>query len=272
MASGADLVALAARACAHKPYVYAAHPAPSVDDPAAFDCSGLVGWVCGRVGISLGPWPPYTVTQWMACKAAGTAISIDHAIGLPGALLFNHRTPDGTPVDPTGVLPADYHAHVAFSRGDGFTVEAMNAALGCGVAHAQPALTRWTAAALVPGITYVGAAPAATHPAPAPSSSPGDASAPAPATPSAALVPAFPGEAFPGAAPAVVRAWQVALIACRVIADTDANRDGDFGPGMTAAVTRLQASFGWSPDGRGGRHTWAHLYTRPDPPCPRCGG
>jgi hypothetical protein len=212
-------------------------------------------WVCGRVGITLGSWP-YTVTQWNACKRAGTTMSIESAIATPGALLFNHRTPEGVPVDPPdGLLPANYHAHVAISRGNGSTIEAMSPAAGVGIGNAR-ALTRWTAAARIPGVSY------------------GNESTPAPPPSNVRLsaIPAFPGEAFPGADAGVVRTWQGGLITCNVISDTQANRDGVFGDGMAKAITGMQAGFGWhNPDGRGGPHTWTHMHARRSPPCPRCG-
>ena len=259
MTTGADLVATAVRITSsrRRVYVLGAHPATSDPDPPQFDCSSFVGWVCGQFGIAVGFFPPYTVTQWNACKQAGTTISVEAAVRTPGALLFNHRRPDGTPVDPPpGLVPADFHAHVAFSRGDGSTVEAMNPAAGCGIGNAQPAGVRWTAGALVPGVSY-GAATA---------SGPGTSSS----TPGP--VPTFPGDAFPGAGHDVVVGWQVGMIACDVLADTVQNHDGDFGDGMTTKINELQTSFGWSaPDGRAGAHTWSHMYTRRRLPCPRCG-
>jgi hypothetical protein len=82
----------------------------------------------------------------------------------------------------------------------------------------------------------------------------------------------FPGQADANAASSVVLAWQGALIAAGIISDGPANRDGVFGPGMAAAITRLQTSFGWTdPDGIGGAHTWSHMTSRAHPPCPRCG-
>ena len=266
MTTGADIVAIAhdVTTARRRTYVRGAHPASSDTDPPSFDCSGLVGWVCGRVNVTLGSWPPYTVTQWNACKQAGTTISIEAAIATAGALLFNHRMPDGTPIDPApGLVPANYHAHVAISRGDGSTIEAMNPLAGVGVGGAWP-LTRWTAGAHIPGVDYgsnATTAASSTHVTAA--GNPGVRTT---------VIPLFPGEAFPGADAGIVRAWQGGLVACDVINDTPQNHDGVFGEGMTAAITKLQASFaGWTPDGRAGAHTWAHMYTRSNPPCPRCG-
>lgn len=73
--------------------------------------------------------------------------------------------------------------------------------------------------------------------------------------------PPFPGEVRQGDAGAVVVAWQKALIDAGVIRDSDANRDGVYGPGMAGAVRRLQQSWGWSnADGVAGPHTWTMLH------------
>jgi hypothetical protein len=57
-----------------------------------------------------------------------------------------------------------------------------------------------------------------------------------------------------------VLAWQKALIARGVIADTPANHDAHFGSGMTKAVLRLRQSWGWTDaDGVAGEHTWRKL-------------
>ncbi len=266
MTTGADVVAVAyaVTSARKRTYVFGAHPASSENDPPSFDCSGLVGWVCGRVNITLGSWPPYTVTQWNACKQAGTTMSIETAIATAGALLFNHRTPDGVPVDPPpGLVPGNYHAHVAISRGDGSTIEAMNQISGVGVGNARP-LTRWTAGARIPGVDD------GWHTTTAPSSR--SATDIGNAGVRATTIPPFPGDAFPGADAGIVRAWQDGLVSCHVINDAPQNHDGVFGDGMTAAVTRLQGSFaGWTPDGHAGPHTWSHMHSRANPPCPRCG-
>ena len=248
-----------------KVYVFAAHPDPSVDDPTAFDCSGLVGWVCGRLHTSpaLGWWPPNSVSQWMACQQAGTVISIAEAIATPGALLFNHRDDNRNPVDPQGWMPP--HAHVAFSRGDGTTVEALGTAWGCGVFHANPAADRWTAGALIPGVVYSGA----VSPTAMPTTTTTTTTTTRPS--SGSPIPPFPGEASLGVAATIALAWQKAMIACEAVANTQANQDGVFGPGMVAAIDRLQTSFGWTPDHKGGAHTWTHMWSRQAPPCPRCG-
>jgi hypothetical protein len=86
---------------------------------------------------------------------------------------------------------------------------------------------------------------------PEPHSRPGDATG-------------FPGEAKRPDRGPVVLAWQEALIAKGVIADSDANRDSFYGDGMFRAVLELQRSWGWSDaDGVAGDHTWAKLHAGP---------
>lgn len=73
---------------------------------------------------------------------------------------------------------------------------------------------------------------------------------------------AFPGEAKRGMKGEVVVAWQEALIAHGVIADTKGNHDGDYGEGMEKAVLELQQSWDWSDaDGIAGRGTWKKLQS-----------
>ena len=229
MASGADLVNAAIRITSSRtiPYAHGNQPGPNDQSPAFFDCSGLVEWVIGQFGLSLGT-PPYTVSQWNVCKQRGTVISVAAAIATPGALLFSHKDAVGNPLDPpVNTFPEPAHAHVAISCGNGRTVEAMGkdartgVDYGVGLGTAGPP-TRWTHAALVPGLDG-GHAPANT-------SSIATSTPP----PARTAIRPFPGDAFPGAAHDVVLGWQVVMIAGAVLADTEGNRDGVFGPGMTA--------------------------------------
>lgn len=103
--------------------------------PDALDCSELVQLACARNGVGIldGHW-----LQWKWCASQHTLISVEQAIDTPGALLFVY---DGTT---TG--------HVAFSRGDGTTMEARGHAWGCG---SWPTEGRgWTHGALIPDVDY----------------------------------------------------------------------------------------------------------------------
>lgn len=135
MATGRDVVATAIRATG-LPYVMGAEADLGTDElPEAFDCSELVQWACARNGVGIldGHW-----LQWKWCAAQGTLIPVEQAIDTPGALLFVY---DGTT---TG--------HVAFSRGDGTTMEARGARWGCG---SWPTEGRgWTHGALIPDVDY----------------------------------------------------------------------------------------------------------------------
>ena len=84
------------------------------------------------------------------------------------------------------------------------------------------------------------------------------------APPGAAGAQEFPGEAALGQSGPVVLAWQEALIAHGVIADTPGNHDSSFGEGMERAVLALQRSWGWTDaDGKAGAHTWSKLHGGP---------
>jgi hypothetical protein len=118
------------------PYVMGAEADLNSDDlPPAFDCSELVQWACVRNGIDC-PDGHWIQVEW--CAHNETLCSIEQAIATPGALLFVY---DGTPV-----------GHVAFSRGDGTTMEARGAAWGCGSWSVEN--RGWTRAALIPGVDY----------------------------------------------------------------------------------------------------------------------
>jgi LysM repeat protein len=72
----------------------------------------------------------------------------------------------------------------------------------------------------------------------------------------------FPGEAKRGMKGPIVIAWQEALIAHGIIADTKGNHDGDYGESLEKAVLELQQSWGWSnADGVAGSGTWKKLQS-----------
>jgi cell wall-associated NlpC family hydrolase len=97
--------------------------------PGAYDCSGLVQAASRAAGKTLGR---PAASQWATCRAAGKTISVSQALGIRGALLFR--------------LGGDYN-HVAFSLGNGSTVEARGTAYGCGV-FGNASGQGWTGAAL----------------------------------------------------------------------------------------------------------------------------
>lgn len=135
MVHASQIVAYAQRATG-LPYVLGAEAALWSDDlPEAFDCSELVQWACHRNGITDCPDGHWIQVEW--CARAGLQIPVDQAIHTLGALLFIY---DGTP-----------NGHVAFSLGDGMTMEARGKAWGCGSWGARG---RFNRAALIPGVDY----------------------------------------------------------------------------------------------------------------------
>lgn len=99
-----------------KPYVWGA------SGPGSFDCSGLVQEATRAGGAVL--TKPVT-SQWAALKAAGKTISVAQAMATRGALLIH--------------LGADGSNHIAFSLGDGRTMEARGTAYGTNVFKAASA-------------------------------------------------------------------------------------------------------------------------------------
>jgi hypothetical protein len=125
-------------------YVFGAQSPISDPDPDVFDCSELVRWVCGRLGVKPtmvdGSW-----LQYRHCAAHQRAISVPEGIAERGALLFRFSS---SPL--VGGRPSS--AHVAISLGDGRTIEARGRSWGVGswTAHNRG----WTHAALIPGVDY----------------------------------------------------------------------------------------------------------------------
>lgn len=142
--------------------VLADHPDPTqldarVDDYLArvpsSDCSELVQSACALAGVTV---PDGSWLQYQACERASTVCSVAEAVATRGALLFRFSTDPNSPGRPA-------NAHVAWSLGDGTTVEARSHAMGIG---SWPAAGRgWTHAALIPGVGY-GPRPAPPGPEP----------------------------------------------------------------------------------------------------------
>lgn len=109
-------------------YVYGATPTAGTVDPRQFDCSSLVQWAAGRVGIS--GVPRTSETQEAHCRARGTIMSVQAGINTKGALLFSN-------------------GHVAISLGNGKTIEAMNSSQG--VRQGNAAGRGWHSSGKIPG-------------------------------------------------------------------------------------------------------------------------
>ena len=119
-----------------KDYVFGSIDAYSDPDPDSFDCSGLVRWVCHRLGTKP-PMPEGARYQMAFCKALGALIPIEEARKTPGALLFrvNHPT---------------LHDHVVFVLDEDHTFEARGVAYGVGSWGIDG--RGWTQAAKIPGV------------------------------------------------------------------------------------------------------------------------
>src|SRR5208337_312524 len=76
-----------------KKYVFGSLDSYSDPNPTSFDCSGLVRWVCHRLGTQP-PMPEGAIYQMQFCKKQGTLIPIDQAKKTPGALLFRITPPE----------------------------------------------------------------------------------------------------------------------------------------------------------------------------------
>lgn len=172
MAVSPEAVLRFALAQAGDTYQLGAEASSSDANPTVFDCSELVEWACARAGVQP-TMPDLTWNQQLHCEQAGKLISVQQAIGTRGALLFKHRDGSGNPVSDMRTFPTD--AHVAFSLGNGRTIEAMGTQWGVCEGNANRA--SWTAGGLIPGVDYGLKEPPTTVPAgKAPAANPGTTS------------------------------------------------------------------------------------------------
>jgi cell wall-associated NlpC family hydrolase len=134
-----------------KPYVFGVEVRLDDPSPATFDCSELVQWVCARAGVQP-EMPDGSWIQYLHCRQNATVISVDEAIRTRGALLFTNRDAIGAPMEPADVNDVPPQGHVAFSLGDGKTVEAMGTKWG--VRQGDATGRTWTQGARIPGVSY----------------------------------------------------------------------------------------------------------------------
>ena len=122
-------------------YVFGAEVALKSDDSAEWDCSELVEWSCGKAGVA-----PRVLdgafNQWAQVQNNGGLISVTEGINTRGALLF---VGSGKGVGREAIT------HVAFSLGDGTTVEARGKKWGVGC---WPATKRFNFAGRIAGVDY----------------------------------------------------------------------------------------------------------------------
>lgn len=122
-------------------YVFGAEVPLSASDSDQWDCSELVEWSCGKAGVR--PIvPDGAYYQWKHCRTAGKLIPVAEGIATRGALLF---VGSGKGTGRNAIT------HVAWSLGDGTTIEARGTRWGVG---SWPSAGRFDFAGLVPGIEY----------------------------------------------------------------------------------------------------------------------
>jgi hypothetical protein len=233
MTTGQQLAQLANTQAGDR-YVFGAEARPSDPNPNRWDCSELVEWTCARAGVKP-TVPDGAYNQWKHCRR----ISVAQASGIPGALLF---VGDGTGSGRNAIV------HVAFSRGNGTTVEARGAKWGVGSWNVAGRTFRY--GGLIPGVDYSHAAPVVPSKPPAVSAS-------------------VLSQVAAGVAQARTKTLRVGDIgdAVKWLQAGINNRsgrgltvDGVFGLGTLAAVQDLQRWFGLSVDGVVGPQTWKLLY------------
>lgn len=123
--SAYDFVSMAITASGAS-YVYGAEAVVSDSTPSALDCSELIQWALGRVGV---PFVDGSAAQISACND----IPVATAFRTRGALLYKP-------------------GHIGISMGDGRSVEARNPTDGVGIFRAAD--IGWTDGGLVPGLRY----------------------------------------------------------------------------------------------------------------------
>ncbi len=92
-------------------------------DPAVFDCSGLVQWSCNQARVK----PTMPRGSWIQathCHTHQTDVPVADAVAIRGALLFRFDS------DPFTAAVRPNKAHVAWSLGNGTTIEAASAGRG----------------------------------------------------------------------------------------------------------------------------------------------
>jgi cell wall-associated NlpC family hydrolase len=141
-----------------KPYVFGVEVKLDDPNPASFDCSELVQWVCCQAAVQP-EMPDGSWIQYVHCRQNGRILSVDDAIGTRGALLFTNRDANGAPMDPTDAGDVPPHGHVAFSMGNGQTIEAMGTKWG--VVQGNAAGRSWTQGGVIPGVDYASTTAAA---------------------------------------------------------------------------------------------------------------
>jgi cell wall-associated NlpC family hydrolase len=140
-------------------YVFCAAVDFADPDPRDFDCSGLVQWSCQRRSVQP-RLPRSSFEQARHCIQNGREIAVVDAVATRGALLFKF-TPG---IDLMTIKSRPETAHVAWSLGNGTTIEAHGPKTGVGSFSSNPTTRKWTHAALIPGVDYDDRRPVPNNP------------------------------------------------------------------------------------------------------------
>lgn len=124
-----------------KRYVFGSEASPLDPDPGQFDCSELVQWACDRAGV-LPPVPDGAYNQWRHTLRSSTQMTVARGINTRGALLF---AGSGAGYGRSAIQ------HVAWSLGNGTTIEARGSRWGVGTWLAD---RRFNFAGQLPGVDY----------------------------------------------------------------------------------------------------------------------
>jgi Putative peptidoglycan binding domain len=230
MATGQDLIDLAASHVGEEYILGANAPKDNPEWTGPWDCAEFTSWVVfqasGRLyGCTRDDDPPasadaYTGAWQHDAQRLGNIISLERAIRTPGAAVLRYPKPGA-------------HGHIVFSDGAGGTVEAKGHAFGV-VRDRVDDERHFDVGVLVPWIDYVEGTAAVTVKQPTNLLMLGDA-----------------GDE--------VRALQTALAAAGV---SPGVIDGVFGPHTQAAVVAFQLRRGLVPDGEVGPRTREALAKR----------
>lgn len=208
-------------------YIFGAEVPLTAQDARAWDCSELVEWACAKAGVAPAV-PDGAFNQWAQIKRADRLISVRDGMATRGALLF---VGDGTGSG------RDAITHVAFSLGDGTTIEARGKKWGVGC---WSGAGRFNFAGLITGVDYSNRVAPLT-------------------APPAAAVPVFPGVTKLGSSGDAVRqvqqrlrdrGWSIGV-------------DGEFGETTDKVVRKFQQDKHLTDDGVVGPKTWQALWREP---------
>jgi N-acetylmuramoyl-L-alanine amidase len=230
MATGKDLIKLANRHVGERYKLGSFAPKDNANWRGSWDCAEFVSWVVYQAtGLLLGCTDnhanpaladAYSGAWARDAQASNRPLTIGQAANMAGAVLVRKPGPGGI-------------GHVAFSQGDGSTVEAHSEARG--VTNDRVNGRRWDLALLIPTVVYP------------------DGATPVVYAPPSGLILRLTQPPMHGA---LVKRLQKALKAQGI---DPGGADGVFGPHTAAAVRAFQLQEGLVPDGEAGPATLGKL-------------